>query len=173
VLSGDVARLYSFANTLRELEAGAGLAASMLDDWEGRILAATRLFDDALPTMANMRRAGLRLGIVTNGFATMQRRKLRRHCLEEEVDFVLVSEEVGMFKPAPGIFEHALELAGAAPGQSLFVGDTPASDIDGARNAGLHAALMDPRGVWAAGEYDGVWRIERLQELLEWLGISY
>ena len=44
------------------------LAGSMLEDWEGRIIAATRLFDDALPVIERLRGADLRLGIVTNGY---------------------------------------------------------------------------------------------------------
>lgn len=166
VLTGDVARLYSFVNTLRALKADDSLAEPMLQDWEGRILAATRLFDDALPTIGRLRAAGLRLGIVTNGFKTTQRRKLRHHCLEEQVDFVLVSEEVGVFKPDPAIFELALARVGVTPPQALFVGDTPTSDIDGARAASLHAVLMDPRDTWAEVAADEVPKIRQLKDLL-------
>ena len=74
MLTGDSARLYSFVNTLRGLNADDRLARPMLDDWEGRIIAGTRLFDDALATMGRLRLAGKRLGIVTNGFTTMQSR---------------------------------------------------------------------------------------------------
>jgi putative hydrolase of the HAD superfamily len=172
VLPGDVARLYSFVNALRALQADVGLAEAMLQDWELRIIDATRLFADALPTIERMREADLCLGIVTNGFATMQRRKIRRHCLEEQVDFIIVSEELGVFKPEQAIFEAALAQAGVAAQQALFVGDTPISDIQGARNAGLHAALMDPRATWADVELDGVARLGRLGELLPLLGLN-
>ncbi len=172
VLPGDVARLYSFVNTLRTLKADANLAQPMLEDWEGRIVDATRLFTDVPPTIERLRRAGLRLGIVTNGFATVQRRKLDRHRLEEQVDFVLVSEEIGIFKPNRAIFEHALAQAGVMAGQALFVGDMPNSDIEGARNASLHAALMDPCGAWTDLVLDGVPRLQRLSELVPLLGLE-
>jgi HAD superfamily hydrolase (TIGR01549 family) len=172
VLPGDVARLYSFVNTLRALKADAKLAQAMLEDWEGRIVDATCPFADTRSTLERMRQADLRLGIVTNGFATMQRHKLARHRLQEQVDFVLVSEEIGIFKPNHAIFEQALAQAGVAAGQALFVGDTPASDIEGARNAGLHAALMDPRGTWTNLVLDGVPRLQQLSELLPLLGLN-
>jgi putative hydrolase of the HAD superfamily len=172
VLPGDAARLYSFVNTLRSVQGDVGLAKAMLEDWELRIVDATRLFADALPTMERMRGADLCLGIVTNGFATVQRRKIRRHCLEEQVDFIIISEEMGVFKPEQAIFEAALTQAGVVAGQALFVGDTPVSDIQGARDAGLHAVLMDPRATWAETELDGVPRLERLEELLSLLGLN-
>jgi putative hydrolase of the HAD superfamily len=171
VLAGDVARLYSFVNTLRALKADERLGEAMLEDWEGRILAATRLFDDASSTIRRLRSAGLRLGIVTDGFTTVQRRKLRRHRLDARVDFVLISEEVGLFKPDKALFEVALARAGVTAQQALFVGDTPSRDIDGARSAGLHAVLIDPRDTWAEAGHDKVPKIRRLRELLPLLGM--
>jgi putative hydrolase of the HAD superfamily len=172
VLSGDVARLYSFVNTLRVLKADERLAEPMLDDWEGRIIAATRLFDDALPVIKRLRSAGLRLGIVTNGYTTMQSRKIHYHRLRSQVDFVLISEEVGIHKPDKAIFDHALARARALAGQALFVGDTPATDIEGACDAGLHAVLIDVRGTWTEFQREGVPRIRHLGELLPLLGLK-
>jgi len=171
VLSGDVARLYSFVNTLRALDADERLAAPMLEDWEGRIIAATCLFDDALSTIQRLRSAGLRLGIVTNGYTAMQSRKIHYHRLAGLMDFVLISEEAGVHKPEKAIFDLALGKAEATAQQSLFVGDTPASDIDGARNAGLHAVLMDPLDIWSDYCSDGVPKIRRLGKLLPLLGL--
>jgi HAD superfamily hydrolase (TIGR01549 family) len=171
VLPGDVARLYSFVNTLRALKADEHMAARMLDDWEGRIIGATHLFDDALSTIERLRSVGLRLGIVTNGYTAMQSRKIHQHRLATLVDFVLISEEAGVHKPEKAIFDLALGKAEATAQQSLFVGDTPASDIDGARNAGLHAVLMDPLDTWLDFPCEGVPRIRQLGELLPLLGL--
>jgi putative hydrolase of the HAD superfamily len=172
VLAGDVARLYSFINTLRAFRADERLAGPMLQDWEDRIIAATCLFDDALPVIGRLRSAGLRLGIVTNGYTTMQIRKIRHHSLETRLDFVLVSEAVGVHKPDKAIFDLALARAEAAAHQALFIGDTPSTDIQGARNAGLHALLMDPHGTWEGVRSDGITKIRRLSELLPLLGLN-
>lgn len=172
VLTGDAARLYSFVNTLRSLNADDRLAGPMLDDWEGRIIAATRLFDDALATMGRLRLAGKRLGIVTNGFTTMQTRKIRHHCLDAHVDFALISEQVGAYKPDKAIFDLALAQAEVAARQAVFIGDTPSTDIEGARNAGLHPVLMESRYSRAEVEGDEVPRIRRLKELLPLLELA-
>ena len=172
VLAGDVARLYSFVNTLRALKSDDRLAGPMLEDWEGRILAATRLFDDSLSTLCRLRSAGLRLGIVTNGFTAVQTRKIDRHALQDYVNFTLISEEVGVFKPNPDIFRLAVERAGVTAQEALFVGDTPASDIQGACEAGLPAVLIDPHEVWADEVGPAVPRLRRLRELLPLLGVT-
>jgi putative hydrolase of the HAD superfamily len=172
VLTGDVARLYSFVNSLRALKVDDQLAKPMLEDWEERIIAATRLFDDALSTIGQLRSVGLRLGIVTNGFTTMQSRKIRHHNLDTRVDFVLISEQVGVYKPDRAIFDLALARAGVAASQALFVGDTPSSDIEGAQNAGLHSVLIDVRDTWTQAAMDGVPKIRRLTELLPLLGLT-
>jgi putative hydrolase of the HAD superfamily len=101
----------------------------------------------------------------------MQSRKIRHHRLTAKVDFVLISEEVGFHKPDKAIFDLALAKAGATAQCSLFVGDTPSTDIDGARNAGLHAALIDVDDTRADFQRDGVPRIRRLEELLPLLGL--
>ena len=172
VLSGDVARLYSFVNTLRALKTDERLAAPMLEDWEGRIIAATRLFDEALSTIERLRSVGLRLGIVTNGYTTMQSRKIHHHRLVTLLDFVVISEEAGVHKPEKAIFDLALGKAEATAQRSLFVGDTPSADIDGACNAGLHAVLMDPLDTWSDFQSEGVPKIRRLGELLPLLGLN-
>lgn len=171
VLAGDVARLYSFVNTLRALQADDCLAGPMLQDWEDRIIAATRLFDDTLSVIGQLRSGGLRLGIVTNGYTTMQHRKIRRHRLDTHTDFVLISEETGVHKPDKAIFDLALARSEAAAQQALFVGDTPSADIKGARKAGLHAVLMDPHDVWPEAGRDQAGKIRRLSELLPLLGL--
>lgn len=172
VLKGDIARLYSFVNTLRALKVDDRLGEPMLQDWENRIITATCLFEDTLPVIGRLCSAGLRLGIVTNGYTTMQWRKLHHHGLGAHVDFALISEEAGVHKPDKAIFDLALAQAEVAAQQALFIGDTPSADIEGARNAGLHAVLIDPRDTWAEFEDSRVPKIRRLRELLPLLGLA-
>jgi putative hydrolase of the HAD superfamily len=172
MLTGDVARIYSFINTLRALKADEQLAEPMLQDWEGRIIAATRLFDDTLSTIGRLRTADMCLGIVTNGFKTMQNRKIHHHGLAAEVEFVLISEEAGVFKPEKALFDMALDRAGVSARQALFVGDTPSTDIEGAQSSDLHAVLMDPRDTWSEFESDQVPKIRCLCELIDLLGLG-
>jgi HAD superfamily hydrolase (TIGR01509 family) len=65
-------------------------------------------------------------------------------------DLVVDSHEVGVEKPDPAIFAHALAHFGVAPAHALHLGDVIATDVVGARAAGIRAALIDP-----LGHYDG------------------
>jgi putative hydrolase of the HAD superfamily len=49
----------------------------------------------------------------------------------------LISEEVGINKPQPGIFEIALERNGITADEAVMIGDSYSSDITGAKAAGI------------------------------------
>ncbi|MCS7050197.1 MAG: HAD family hydrolase, partial [Thermomicrobium sp.] len=71
-------------------------------------------------------------GLVTNGPSAIQRAKLERLGIARLFPIVVVSEEVGVAKPDPAIFHHALGLAGVRPSEALYVGDHPVNDVMGA-----------------------------------------
>lgn len=85
-----------------------------------------------------------KMGIITNGFTAMQSVRLERTKLKHHFDIVVVSEEVGIAKPHPNIFDHALALMdNPARDKVLMVGDNPDSDILGAMNSGLHSCWVN------------------------------
>ena len=142
-LPGETARLYAFVNTLRALHCDDALAETMLSTWSAVSLNGTRLSEGAMQVLDRLRSAGIRTGIVTNGYTVVQRTKATHHDLEAHVDFMLVSEEVGSAKPSLPIFSTALSRAGAASNETVFVGDSLTGDVHGARQAGLYAVLID------------------------------
>jgi 2-haloacid dehalogenase/putative hydrolase of the HAD superfamily len=91
---------------------------------------------------------GYRLGVICNtGMAggRVLRMVLKHHGLLDLFDATTWSNEFGWSKPHPGIFEHALrELGNIAPTETLHIGDLEELDVEGARRAGLHAALYAP-----------------------------
>jgi len=97
------------------------------------------LSDDVRQTLAELRRRGLKLGVVTNGPSAMQRRKLAVLGIEHVFDAILVSGEEGVRKPDAEIFRRALARCGVAAHEALFVGDHPVADVEGAHRAGLRA----------------------------------
>jgi HAD superfamily hydrolase (TIGR01509 family) len=78
-----------------------------------------------------------RLGIVTNGLAAAQRRRLAACGIAGRFQAVVISDEVGCRKPDPRVFEIALDLLGVRPAETLFVGDSVSDDYEGAKNAGI------------------------------------
>jgi len=63
-----------------------------------------------------------------------------------EFDNVVTSEDVRTYKPRPEMFERALDVMGVAPGDVLHVGDSPASDVFGARLVGIDCVWMNRLG---------------------------
>ena len=92
--------------------------------------------------LVRLRRDGIRSAVVTNGTSASQRPKLRNTGIDHLVDAIVVSGEVGVAKPEPEIFRHALAAIEADPRTTLFVGDNPAADIGGAKGLGLLTAWV-------------------------------
>ncbi|MDH4080481.1 MAG: HAD-IA family hydrolase, partial [Nitrospira sp.] len=59
---------------------------------------------------------------------------------------VTISSLAHAAKPAPQIFRIALEKHAIDPEEALHVGDSLREDVEGARKAGLHTALLDRDG---------------------------
>ena len=78
-----------------------------------------------------------KLGIVTNGFAKIQRVKHQSLSLEKWFNHFVISEEVAIAKPHKEIFDIALKEMGALHGDTLMIGDSLNSDYQGSLNAGI------------------------------------
>lgn len=103
---------------------------------------AWRFYDDVIPALSDLRRRGLRLGVISNWDSRL-RRISDGLGLTSRMDVVVISAEAGVRKPHPGIFEHALSRIGVRPEEAMHVGDLPEEDVEGARRAGLHPVYMD------------------------------
>jgi putative hydrolase of the HAD superfamily len=95
------------------------------------------------PLFDALRRTSCSLGIVSNTEAVLTRFDLDRFALLTSVDAMVLSSEAGVRKPDPRIFQIALGRLHAAAKGTVFVGNSIAEDIDGARRAGLSAIYLD------------------------------
>ena len=102
-------------------------------------------FPDAAPALRELRARGLKLVVCSNWDCSLPQ-VLASTGLLDLVDGVVASANVGADKPAPQVFERALELCGCEPGEALHVGDSPVADVEGARAAGMRAVLIDRSG---------------------------
>ena len=112
------------------------------------------------------------IGLITNfNDGQMQREKIRGAGLEGQFDGVYISGEVGVWKPEPGIFEHAAADLGVTPSECVHIGNSIQSDVEGALAAGMIAVLVeeDDRPRPAGLNEDVVW-CKDLQEVARWLG---
>ena len=83
------------------------------------------------------------LHIITNGFEEVQSRKLKSTQIDHFFDQVITSEAVGVKKPNPRVFEHAMEVSKASPKESIMIGDSLEADIEGALQVGMNAIFCD------------------------------
>lgn len=176
-LEPENARIYPYINTLRALRVDEALAPELAEQSERLLIEGTSLLPAALPVLGALRDTGKTVGIVTNGFPGPQRGKLARHGLEDHVDFVVVSGEVGAHKPNPEIFRKALEIAGCEPHRAVYVGDQPEVDVLGAESAGMHAVLISLDGresvlPGAGRARPETRRLTQLEALLPLLGMA-
>ena len=121
--------------------------------------------------LAELNRAGMPWGIVTNG-SRNQRTKCRTTGLSELTSTVIISEEQGYAKPDPRIYRDALTALGlASPEAVLFVGDNPVTDIDGARAFGMRTAWVNRGREFPAELQPPDIVIERVTDLRGVLGL--
>jgi putative hydrolase of the HAD superfamily len=117
------------------------------DEMTERKEALVRPFDGAPDVLTSLRARGHRLGLLTNGSAAFQRRKLTRFALEPLFDLILIEGELGYGKPDPRVFGSALAHFEVGPGDACMVGDNLEADIAGAHDAGITAVWHDAYGV--------------------------
>jgi putative hydrolase of the HAD superfamily len=96
-------------------------------------------YPDVNPLLRRLSDAGLRLGVLTDGLASVQRRKLDALELGVPLDVIVVAGELpgSMAKPSPAAYAIALELLGLPATEVAYVGNDPYKDFAGARAVGM------------------------------------
>ena len=107
-----------------------------------------------------------KLHIITNGFEEVQHKKMKNSGILDFFQTVTTSEDAGVKKPHPDIFEKALKKSGATPIDSVMIGDNLEADIIGAEQFGLKVIHIDPAGETSEHLYP---KIQKLKELLNYL----
>jgi putative hydrolase of the HAD superfamily len=98
---------------------------------------------DSHDALARLRRAGLRLGVVSNSDGRVEE-ALTAAGLRPYFDVVVDSMLAGVEKPDPAIFRTALDALGVTADEALYVGDLYEVDVLGANAAGMSAVLLVP-----------------------------
>jgi len=115
-----------------------------------------------------------RLGVIANqGPGAAER--LHAYGLDDHLEVIVCSADVGVRKPDPRIFELALSRAGCAPGQAAMIGDRPDNDICPAKRLGM-ATVRVRRGyavyqVPRSEEYEADATVDRLADVPGLFGV--
>jgi len=139
------------------------LADTISDEWW--MNAGLELFPEVKDTLLTLRRRGLKLGMVTNGFRKDIEDIFQRVSLSDKFDVTVGVDDVGARKPDRKIFMHALEKLAIDPQEALFVGDNTELDYRGAEDSGLKPILID-RSNKISGEYT---KIRSLKEVIQFI----
>lgn len=143
--------------------AARAVAEAIVQAWESH--ENFELYDDAMPAVAAVKAAGLKVALVSNASRDLDV-FASHHAID--ADAVVTSRWHGKVKPHPTIFLAALALLDVEPADALMIGDSPADDVEGARSVGMHALLLDRDGLHP-GRPD---RVTSLTALVELLGLG-
>lgn len=124
----------------------AGEAKRLVDRYHAAYVENQRAVPGAVALLSRLKADGLIIGVITNGPSVEQREKLRLCGVEGLLDIILISEEVGFRKPDKAIFALALDTAGAAPDEAVFIGDNWRADILGAHACGIGTVWLNRYG---------------------------
>jgi len=113
------------------------------DDYVKLCPTKTNLFPHAHETLQYLQ-SKYTLHLISNGFKESSEMKIGNTNIGGYFQHVVISENVGVNKPDKAIFEHALQLAGAAKSESLMIGDSLEADVYGALNFGMDAIYFNP-----------------------------
>jgi len=111
--------------------------------------------------------AGIAMGVVSNASGQIESMLVREICQvgpgpHVEVRCVVDSQVVGIAKPDPAIFDHALlHFAEFDRSRIAYVGDSVTMDIAASSAAGLHPILLDPHGDHVGADF------ERISDVIE------
>jgi len=167
-----------FRRTLERLDVGAERGDDLAERLTRVHMAGVRSVTAAPPEYAAVvsrlaRR--FRMGLLSNfDDAQTGREILADTGVAEHFEVVVISAEVKLRKPHPGIFRELLDRLDLEPHEVLFVGDTPHEDVAGARGAGIPVVWLSEKSADVSPEIVGAdYTIRNLTELPRLLGLDY
>ncbi|MCA9262217.1 MAG: HAD family hydrolase [Planctomycetales bacterium] len=162
----DVERGYSAEHTFAQLQSlFAESRTRVFDRWCGTFAEAdgptsvglVRIYREHLPQIAlavdvqgmlRQSRSRYQLGLVTDGYWEVQRRKVDALGLTDALDAIVYSDEFGRdaWKPHTRPFEEVLDQLECPPEAAVYIGDNPLKDFLGARRAGMRSLRIRRHG---------------------------
>lgn len=120
-----------------------------------RLLGELVVHDDVVDHVAGLRADGYRTALITNNVAEGSNTWRSLVAVDDLFDVVVDSSSVGMRKPDPAIFTHALDLLGVPATRAVFLDDVE-GNLAGARRAGLRTILVGDPPAGALAELDAL-----------------
>ncbi len=111
---------------------------------------------------------GYDVNVLSNGFKGVQQQKLVSGGIDHLIHHVVLSDDCGITKPLPGIYDYAQRVCQCLPEETLMIGDNPDTDIQGAKRAGWSTIYFNLRGIDPVGDTADatVTALEQIEKLL-------
>ncbi|MFB7158809.1 HAD family hydrolase [Lysinibacillus sp. NPDC056232] len=127
-------------------------------------------FENLHSMLQNLKKQGLKLGMITNGYGQFQLDNIRALGIENDFDVILISEWEGIKKPNAEIFNRALSELGVSAKESLYVGDHPFNDVQASKKVGM-MAIWKRNDAWRNVEADyTIDNLIEIQDILKVIG---
>ena len=120
------------------------LAHEVAEKYRDLRQARSTLFPGAMDALDRLRAEGVRLGMMTNGAAVVQRTKIERFGLAPYFDHIVIEGEFGAGKPDRRVYDTLLSALDVTPADAWAIGDHLEFDVLAPMKLGLHGIWVDP-----------------------------
>ena len=121
------------------------------------------LFPYTIEILDYLKQKDYKMHLITNGFESVQFKKIQNSGLQEYFIEVITSEASNSLKPHKDIFEYALKNAKASVAESIMIGDNESADIQGGINVGMDTVFVNH--IQAIPTIPATYTITHLKEL--------
>jgi putative hydrolase of the HAD superfamily len=125
-----------------------------------------RPYPDTIKTLIELKKMGLKLGVITDGITIKQWEKLIRLGIHPFFDVVVTSEEYGLGKPHLEFFEFGLKKMGLKAEEVIYVGDRVDRDIEPAKELGM-TTIRILKGKYKDMEGESDYTVTKLPEIVD------
>ncbi|GMQ64687.1 HAD family hydrolase [Vallitalea maricola] len=115
----------------------------IVDTFSEKRLKALRFFPKAQETLEILMKNGIKLALITNGEAEIQRYKIERFGLEKYFDIILIETEVGYGKPDIRIYKTVMDYMNVMPNDTWSIGDNLIWDVQAPQELGIYSIWND------------------------------
>ena len=112
--------------------------------YEEQLILNSHWIEGAEELLVELKHLSIPVAFITNGFTHLQRDKQKKLGLSRFSQIMVVSDECGVAKPHPKIFQTALDLIKSEPANTLMIGDSLTSDGQGAKNLKMPFCWYNP-----------------------------
>ena len=132
-------------------------------------------YDDVVTCLKNLKELSIKTAIITDGLPIKQYEKILRLGIDALIDLTVVSDEIGIRKPNPKLFDHCLKRFGVLGPETIYVGDRIDKDILPANINNIHSVYLHRGGkydkydadVKFEGNFEPNYEITNLDELFD------